>query len=201
MKLIFSKHATLAAAFACAAMPLAIAQQSAQPQPQAQPQTEQQPAQPAAEQPAQPQAQQPAQVQSPDLTHTSPQGIDYATGAVTVSELEQLQQERRDYSVWITTAAKGSGAWLSDAQVRITDSKQQLVLDTMIVGPWLMAELPRGRYTIETTWEGQTQRRTANVGSGGLQRFVLYFDSPAEVSPDWKSPFREDTRSGLSVKR
>lgn len=119
-------------------------------------------------------------------------GFVYATGAVTVEELRALENEKGKYNLWVTTAAKGSGAHLSDAAIKITDAKKKdIVLDTTIVGPWLFINLPPGTYEVETTFQGETQKRTARLGRKDLRQVILYFSTPAEVSPDWVSPFKE----------
>jgi hypothetical protein len=76
-------------------------------------------------------------------------GIAFVTGGVGYSELQSLNDERKGYSFWLTTAAKGSGAYLAAVRVRIIDSKTRLpVLEQTMDGPWLFAALPHGRYDI-----------------------------------------------------
>ncbi|GIL05742.1 MAG: hypothetical protein BroJett031_22620 [Betaproteobacteria bacterium] len=123
-------------------------------------------------------------------------GHEYVTGGVTVSELRALSKEKNKYTLWITTAAQGSGAHLSDARVKIHDAKKNLVLETTMVGPWLFMSLPPGRYTIEATFKDQTQRETVRVDKGTTRQVLMYFESPAEVSPDWVSPFKDSPYSG-----
>src|SRR5262245_8908364 len=76
----------------------------------------------------------------------TPDGVAYATGAVTVSDLQELAAEKSEYKLWVTTAAKKSGAFLSDAQVKILDARKKVVLDTTVIGPWLLVDLTPGTY-------------------------------------------------------
>ena len=117
-------------------------------------------------------------------------GLDYATGGVTVAELRSLAADRDKYGLWVTTAAKGSGAFLSDVRLRITDATKAVVLDTTMTGPWLFVDLAPGRYTIEATMDGQEQTRKTQVEPGAHHQAILYFESPAQVSPDWVNPFK-----------
>lgn len=119
------------------------------------------------------------------------EGLDYATGGVTVAELNALAQSRDKYSLWLTTAAKQSGAFLSDARVKITDSSGDVVLDTTLIGPWLFVDLQPDTYRLEATVDNQVQRRTIRVSAGSRRQAVMYFDVPATLSPDWKSPFAD----------
>lgn len=124
-------------------------------------------------------------------------GMPYVTGGVTVAELIKLQGERDKYSLWITTAAVRSGAHLSDVKLRITDAKKRVVLDTMMIGPWLMVDLPLGRYSVEAKFKDQTFDRVTQIHKDDHHQVLIYFDVPAEVSPDWVSPFRTSPYSGL----
>lgn len=119
------------------------------------------------------------------------EGLDYATGGVTVAELRTLADDRSKYSLWLTTAAKGSGAFLSDARVRITDAGGEVVLDTTLIGPWLFVDLEPGTYRLQASVKDQSQSRTVRVSRDSHRQAVLYFDSPATLSPDWRSPFTE----------
>ena len=111
-------------------------------------------------------------------TGTSVAGHPYISGGVGDSEQRALRADRGRYSLWAVTAARGSGAFLADVWVRVTDQRQRTVFDGALDGPWLMIDLPRGRYTVEATHEGQTVRRTANIGPGERERMVLYFNVP-----------------------
>lgn len=124
-------------------------------------------------------------------------GHPYVTGGITVAELLSLQQERDTYSLWLTTAAMRSGAHLSDVSVRILDERHRPLLDTTMVGPWLMVNLPLGRYTVETRFQDQVQTHVTQIHKGDHHQMVVYFDVPAEVSPDWVSPFGHSPYSGL----
>lgn len=123
-------------------------------------------------------------------------GTEYVTGGVTVAELLDLQGERDKYSLWVTTAAVRSGAHLSDVTLRIVDARKQVVLDTLMIGPWLMVDLPLGRYTVEAKFKDQTFQRVTQIHRDDRHQVMIYFDVPAEVSPDWVSPFKTSPYSG-----
>jgi hypothetical protein len=119
-------------------------------------------------------------------------GLAYATGGVSIGELRTLAATKDDYDLWVTTAAKGSGAFLSDVKVVIRDEdSRQVMLDTTMTGPWLFIELPPGSYAIEAHFKDQALRHVTRIEPGVHHQALLYFDSAAAVSPDWKSPFAE----------
>ncbi len=108
----------------------------------------------------------------------------FISGGVSIEEVEALEQQRNDYRLWLVTAAAGSGAWLAGAQTVVRDSRGSVVLETVLSGPYLMVDLAPGRYTIDVTLEGQRRTQTVSVGSSGTRQVVMYFDSPADVSPE-----------------
>ncbi|HEU0199638.1 MAG TPA: hypothetical protein VFR86_04310 [Burkholderiaceae bacterium] len=106
-------------------------------------------------------------------------GFVYVTGGVSAEELQDLAMQKQKNLLWITTAAR-SGAYLSDARLRILDPKKQAVLDTMIIGPWLMVDLPVDVYTVEAKFNGQTLARTTRIHPGDHHQVVLYFHGGAQ---------------------
>ena len=122
-------------------------------------------------------------------------GLNYATGGVSIEQLRRLEETKEDFSLWVTTAAKRSGAHLSDVNLRIIDAKTNVVLDTTMIGPWLFINLPLGTFTVEATFKGTTQSRTTGIHPGDHHQIIFYFESPAEVSPDWTSPFKDSPYS------
>ncbi|MCU0951459.1 MAG: hypothetical protein MUC68_10440 [Burkholderiaceae bacterium] len=81
------------------------------------------------------------------------EGVAYAMGGVSVEELTALERHKDRYSLWLTLAARGTGAYLADVEVRITAtdgaSPGRLVFNALVPGPWLMIDLPPGRYAVQ----------------------------------------------------
>lgn len=118
----------------------------------------------------------------------------YVTGGVSIEEATALEQQRNAYRLWVVTADRGSGAWLAGAQAVLRDSRGEVVLETTLDGPYLMVDLAPGRYALEVRHEGQTQRQQVSIGRSGTRQLVMYFDTPANVSPDM--PDRQIARPG-----
>ncbi len=129
-------------------------------------------------------------------------GYAYLSGGVTVSDRRTMREERTDYSLWVATVAKPSGAFLSDALLSITKvgAKQPLFVRTMD-GPWLMLALPPGRYEVKAVLPaegGKAERvvkEVVSIGKQGLRQSVLRFASTVEVAPDGQDP--EDVKMFL----
>jgi len=103
------------------------------------------------------------------------QGLAYVSGGVSDTEQQQLQHERPAYSLWVVTAAMGSGAYVADARLRIRDAKGELVFDRQLDGPWLLINLALGQYEVETDWQAQTVRSTTTIHAGDHHQILAYF--------------------------
>jgi hypothetical protein len=110
----------------------------------------------------------------------------FVSGGVSESELADIRTKQPFFSLSLLTAAKGSGAHLAGVRVRIVDGTGNQVVETEMDGPYLLVDLMPGKYQLEATNEGETQKRALVIREGAAQRLVLYFKSDAEVSPDLK---------------
>lgn len=118
------------------------------------------------------------------VTGETEQNRPYITGGVSIEEARALEAARNNYRIWVVTADRQSGAWLAGAKARVVDGRGNTILDTTIEGPYLLVDLDPGRYTVEVTMNGQTQRHNVTVGSRGTRQLMTYFKADAEVSPD-----------------
>lgn len=110
----------------------------------------------------------------------------FVSGGIGESEILALDAQRDRFSLWVITAAKLSGAYLADVRIRITDAKKALVLEQKIEGPWLLVDLPLGRFEVEASLGDQSLKRATTIHAGDHHQMVFYFDVAADVLP--KSP-------------
>lgn len=110
-------------------------------------------------------------------------GHTYVIGGIGQDEFGQLTAERNKYSVSVLTAAKGSGAYMSDVNLRISNASGQVVFEHKLAAPWLLVNLVPGKYTIDASFEGQTQTKTVQARASGQQQSLFYFVVPADVLP------------------
>lgn len=129
---------------------------------------------------------------------TSATGVDYVSGGVGEEEQKLLHAQRRDYSFWLTTAVRRSGAHLAGVLVRIREAETGLlVLEHRMDGPWLFAKLPVGRYEIEATLQDlalgriEIERGSTTIHANDRHQLLLYFDTGeaiGERAPGQRSP-------------
>jgi hypothetical protein len=110
---------------------------------------------------------------------TAADGRRYVTGGIGSEEVAALQGQAAAYSLQLITAARG-GAYLAGAHVRIVGPGKNVVLDTTIDAPWLLIDLPGGRYTVRATHSGKTVERGLTITPARPQRVVLHFDAPVD---------------------
>lgn len=89
---------------------------------------------------------------------TSDQGIRYASGGVGESEREELRAMSDQFNVRVMSAMQSGGEYLADVQVKILNSHGATVLSAISKGPYFLAQLPAGSYTVEATAQDQSQK-------------------------------------------
>jgi hypothetical protein len=114
-------------------------------------------------------------------------GAEWVSGGIGTSEREAMLAAPRRHRLWLTTAARRSGAYLSGARVLVVDLARRItVLAVTMDGPWLLATLPDGRYEVQADWRpdddapAQTVRAIARVAGKAPRHLLLYFDDPVE---------------------
>ena len=92
------------------------------------------------------------------------QGIRFASGGIGLSGRDEVRALSPQFNLQLMFAMQGSGNYLAGAQVRILNSRGAVVLDATSEGPYFLAQLPPGSYTVEVSALGQTQQQTARIG-------------------------------------
>jgi hypothetical protein len=94
--------------------------------------------------------------------------VHYVTGGVGHEEAEAFRNAQRDYSLALEfgNQAKPRAQFTAGVNVLIRDARGNTVLDAVSDGPFLLAKLPAGRYTIRATQNGKTLDRVATVAGG-----------------------------------
>jgi hypothetical protein len=124
---------------------------------------------------AQAQSSQPAR---PDASHSA-SGVEFTSGGVGLAARQQLAAQSGQYNLQLEFAYAPEGEYLSAVQVDIADARGNNVLSTVTDGPWLMAKLPAGSYTVKAQFGGQTRSQQVKVGPG-KHRVVMRFPASVE---------------------
>lgn len=108
-------------------------------------------------------------------------GVRSLQGGVGEAEQQQMKAAAADYSLGLTFASD-TGAYLADVALRVLDAKGRVVFDTTVRNPIVLVDLPSGRYSIEATYQGRTQRSSVTLAQGKSRAVTLRWrdgDAPA----------------------
>jgi len=111
------------------------------------------------------------------------QGRPFVSGGVAEGGREALLQQIGGSDLWVVTAARGTGAYLSDVRVVVADASGRNVIDTKLDGPWLLADLDPGRYTVTADFGDQRLVKGIKIVRGSPRETYFYFNADAGPMP------------------
>ena len=106
------------------------------------------------------------------------QGVRYISGGVGESERTELNAQSSQFNLRLLFAMQGSGDYLSAVRVSILDARGETILVAESKGPWFLAQLTPGDYTVEASIPGQgqqPQRQTAHIKDSHQSRLDFYW--------------------------
>jgi hypothetical protein len=109
--------------------------------------------------------------------------VSYVTGGIGSDEAQAMRDAAANYPLTLELAAAGGGPrdeYISNADVRILDSRGTVVLEARTEGPFLLARLPAGTYAVDVEWNGQHKQKTVEVGER-RQHLMLEFPGSLDV--------------------
>jgi hypothetical protein len=106
----------------------------------------------------------------------------YRTGGTTPDEAVALKRAADEYPLEVVFVERQGRREhpLPDMPVRITDDKGKVVFDARTMGPYFLARLPKGRYTITTRWDAWSFSRPVTIGAE-RQRVVFAWSKPPSM--------------------
>ena len=110
------------------------------------------------------------------------QGVEYITGGFGSEAAASFKDAKGQYPLALTFAATGedgSTPYVAEVQLEIDDAQGKTVLALPSVGPFLLAQLQPGAYTVRATYEGQTQTQQVNVAGPGSVDARIAWQRPA----------------------
>jgi hypothetical protein len=114
--------------------------------------------------------------------------INFVSGGVGVEGREELASRGKEFNFKLVTAMEKSGHYVAGTNVKVMDAKGKEVLATTMQGPWLLADLPPGKYRLEATHDGATMTKTVAIPESGRREAYLYWPVEEPVSEqEWKA--------------
>ena len=101
--------------------------------------------------------------------------IAYVTGGIGQDEVNAIKQVAAQYPLELEFArtAIPQNEYVTDIKVLIKDHQGKPVLDTVSDGPFLLAKLPDGKYTVNVNRHGSTKQRAVQIRSQQHERLIF----------------------------
>jgi hypothetical protein len=110
-------------------------------------------------------------------------GITYVEGGVGQDEVEAMRSVVKGYNLVMLFATEGTGQFLADVDVTVTDRKKNIVLEAKSVGPCLFAKMPNGTYTVQAVRPGKSFTRNVTITGAKRQELNLYWPNTDKDEP------------------
>lgn len=113
-------------------------------------------------------------------------GMEYITGGKTPEEADAVKRAAQDYPLELVfrehDGAKGQE--LDDNPVVIRDETGKVVFAGRTEGPYFLARLPAGEYTVTTHWDSWSFTKPVTIAPDERERVVFDWKKPAVNAGD-----------------
>lgn len=98
----------------------------------------------------------------------------FVSGGIGYCEAQEMRRIAPDFQLELMMVKRTPGheTYLASIPVIVTDSKGSLIIDTVTKGPFLLANLPTGRYEVSADYNGEVKSQRVTV-SKKHQRIVF----------------------------
>lgn len=91
--------------------------------------------------------------------------ISHISGGIGEGEQQQLLARQHDYNLKLVFTLN-EGNYIADVNVAVKDKAGKTVLEDVSGGPFFLARLPAGQYSVVATYDGKAVTRKVSVGGG-----------------------------------
>lgn len=109
-----------------------------------------------------------AMAQTPAQNVGMQNGVAFISGGIGIDAQEQLKAREKEFNLKLVFTLT-EGNYVSDVSVTIRNAAGKTMVEHVADGPFLMAKLPAGAYSVTAAYEGKTQTRKVAVGEGRLR--------------------------------
>lgn len=123
--------------------------------------------------------------QAPPQKAVSQGNVPFVSGGIGVDSKQALKAREKEFNVkLIFTLVEGN--YLADVGVTIKDAAGRTVVEQVADGPFFMAKLPPGNYSVTADYGGKAQTRKISASAKGLH--TEYFRWPSNPQTDFTLP-------------
>ena len=113
----------------------------------------------------------------------APDEVCFVSGGISGDEVSQFKSRAKEYLFEIVFVQKAVAEdnnrieeYLAEVQLKIKDSKGNVVVDTKTEGPFFLADLPLGKYQISAEHDGVIKTNVVRIAAKKHQRIVFLWD-------------------------
>jgi len=101
--------------------------------------------------------------------------VTYLSGGIGRNEADAIEHVAKYYPLELefVRKARPKDEYLADVKVRIKDAQDRMVLEVASNGPFLLAKMPAGNYTVSAEHNGRLEQREVQVSPGNHRRLVF----------------------------
>ncbi|WDD90381.1 carboxypeptidase-like regulatory domain-containing protein (plasmid) [Burkholderia sp. FERM BP-3421] len=101
--------------------------------------------------------------------------VSYLSGGVGLDQSAAIKRAMHDYALALTFVrrARSGNEYLSGVLVTITDMKGNTVLNTPSDGPFMLADLRNGRYAVDASYNGRSERYIVDISASRHARHMF----------------------------
>jgi len=110
--------------------------------------------------------------------------VSYVSGGIGEDQSDAFKRAAAEYPLELLFARQATprDEYLADVRVTICDRAGNPVLETISAGPFLLANLPAGKYSIDAEYNGERKHQSVDIHNGKHRRAVFVWptrDEPA----------------------
>ena len=118
-----------------------------------------------------------AMAQTPAPKMATQNGVSFASGGIGIDSEQQLKAREKEFNLKLVfTLVEGN--YLADVGVSIKNAAGKTLVEHVADGPFFLAKLPAGTYTVATNYEGKSQTRKVSVGAGLKTEYFRWASNP-----------------------
>jgi len=126
-----------------------------------------------------------AMAQTPAQEVGTQNGVSFISGGIGIDSQEQLKAREKEFNLKLVFTLT-EGNYVSDVGVTIRNAAGKTMVEHVADGPFLMAKLPAGAYSVTAAYDGKTQTRKVSLRADRLR--TEYFRWASNPQSDFPLP-------------
>jgi hypothetical protein len=112
--------------------------------------------------------------------------VSYVSGGICINGVNQMKRMAKDFPLEVVLVQKSAEYekenYIADVRIHIKDAQDNLVLEVVTEGPFLLVDLPSGSYQMTADFRHDIKSRNIKINRSKHQRIVFLW--PADASSD-----------------